>query len=97
MRLTAYAEARIFLFMPEVGLVGSLKIVIFNRDHLPVHVHVRSQDGKKNLARIEVRTGRVIDGSLSRPDLKRVRAWLRENEAMLIAAWNRCEGQKEER
>jgi uncharacterized protein (DUF885 family) len=62
------------------------RIVIRTRDHNPPHVHVFHGDCS---AKIEIETQIVVESiGFSRSDMRRIVAFLKEREDLLLEAWN---------
>ncbi len=62
-------------------------VIIHTDDHKPAHVHV-IKGGDEVL--IELVTWRIIENHrFNQRELRRIRKLLRENEALLVAAWSR--------
>lgn len=53
---------------------NGVKIEVYSRDHLPVHIHAEYE------ALINIRTGEVFEGSLPAKKLRFVQDWLSEGD-----------------
>jgi len=73
--------------MTTLHTIGTLKIAIYARDHLPPHLHVVDVDVEWRFTL----TGMVMsaEGRLSRKQLRAVEAWIAGNAAFLQAEWIR--------
>jgi len=56
---------------------GGVKIEIYSREHLPVHVHAKYAEYE---ALVNVRTGEVFEGSLPARKLRMVLDWLSKGD-----------------
>ncbi|MCC6806894.1 MAG: DUF4160 domain-containing protein [Deltaproteobacteria bacterium] len=73
--------------MPRIATLNDIAIYIYGDDHNPPHVHAISGDHE---ALIEISSLRVI-GDLPTRKLARVLAWMRTNQATLVAEWRRIQ------
>ena len=75
--------------MPELSRFYGIIITIYYRDHSPPHIH--ATHGKLSdpewTAEVAFRDGRILEGYVPRPSLKKVREWLRLHQAELEVAW----------
>ena len=72
--------------MPTVLFVFGLRFFFYSEEHLPIHIHVQSGDGK---AKIDVETVEVLKNSGVKPnDLKRAKEIVRLFKDDIIDAWN---------
>ena len=71
--------------MPRVATIFGVAIYIYEGDHGLPHFHARYQ-GKA--AKIEIATLKLVAGSLPRARLRDVRAWAKQNQALLTAKWD---------
>lgn len=60
---------------PLLISIDGVRIEIYSRDHLPVHIHARYAEDE---ALVHIRTSEVIKGSLPPKKLKIVQDWLAE-------------------
>ena len=70
--------------MPTISLFYGIIIEMFYNEHLPPHFHARHNEHR---AVIEIASGDVLEGELSRRDLRLVEAWLELNRESLMANW----------
>ena len=70
--------------MPTVHTIGGLKIRIYFGDHDAPHIHVF--DGGLE-ARVEIATGRHMEGEIKSTSLRKVAAWLAANRAAVLATF----------
>lgn len=78
--------------MPTILELFGLSFLIYTRDHLPPHVHVRSQDGE---ARFQVTKEEVtlIENRHMKPkDLKLAESILEENKEYVVEQWVKIHG-----
>lgn len=71
--------------MPRVGTFAGIALFIYAGDHNPPHVHAYYGEFS---AQIVIETANVLDGYLPSNKLKAARAWVRENQVMLMQVWN---------
>lgn len=70
--------------MPVVARVAGTTIEFYADEHPPPHFHARRAEF---VAQIEIRTGRVMAGSLPPASLSRVLSWAAPRQDRLMAAW----------
>ena len=70
--------------MPTVVEVDGVRIVIYPNDHPPPHIHAW-KDGRQ--VKIEIETGRVMEGGLDRRSMRKVQRWTALNGDLLMMAW----------
>ena len=72
--------------MPTILFLFGLRFYFYSEEHLPIHVHVESGDGK---AKINVETAEVIENKGLKPkDLKRAVEAVRLYKEDIINSWN---------
>lgn len=72
--------------MPTLLYLFGLRFFFYSDEHLPIHVHVQSSDGK---AKINVETGLVMENNGLKPkDLSRAIGAVRQYREDFINAWN---------
>ncbi len=75
--------------MPEAGRIGSLIFYIYcelgERHHLP---HVNVVYGRER-ANIEIKTGKLLSGSLPPRQMRVARKMVEKNNEKLLAMWNK--------
>ena len=72
--------------MPTILFLFGLRFYFYSEEHLPIHVHVESGDGK---AKIDVETAVVIENKGLKPkDLKRAVEAVRLYKEDIINSWN---------
>lgn len=72
--------------MPTLLFIFGLRFFFYSEEHLPIHVHVQSSDGK---AKIDVLTGDVLENNGLKPrDLKKAEDAVRLYREDFIKAWN---------
>ena len=72
--------------MPTILFLFGLRFYFYSEEHLPIHVHLESGDGK---AKIDVGTAEVIENKGLKPkDLKRAVEAVRLYKEDIINSWN---------
>ncbi|WP_322515076.1 DUF4160 domain-containing protein [Rhodopseudomonas palustris] len=74
--------------MPVIAKVDGVKIEFYPDEHPPPHFHARYAE---YVAQIEIRTGKVLRGSLPPAKLGRVLAWTAGHYMGLMNAWTAVE------
>lgn len=78
--------------MPVISLFYGIIVEMFYNEHIPPHFHARHGEDR---AVIDIASGDVLEGELSRRDLRLVEAWLELNRESLMANWQlACEGRE---
>ena len=73
--------------MPTVLRSGAYQFIIFTADHPPVHIHVR---GSGHLAKVRLDPIEIErSGGFNQGDLTKIVDIIRENQALLLAEWDR--------
>lgn len=74
--------------MPTLVIIEGIKIMMFERDHEPPHVHIITADAA---AIWDIRYGRQIAlrGRLTRRETRMITDWIETNRDDLLALWNR--------
>ncbi|MCH7943237.1 MAG: DUF4160 domain-containing protein [Proteobacteria bacterium] len=70
--------------MPVIHDQGSYRIIIWPREHGEPHVHVYAA---KFSAKVAIKDGRLIVGTLPAPQRRRVLRWIAANRDMLARRW----------
>jgi len=73
--------------MPRISSFYGIVIEMYYGDHFPAHFHARYGD---QAAKIEIATGEILAGFLSRRALRLVREWAEQHRAELEANWQRA-------
>ena len=68
--------------MPVISLFYGIIVEMFYNEHIPPHFHARHGEDR---AVIDIASGDVLEGELSRRDLRLVEAWLELNRESLMA------------
>ena len=72
--------------MPTVLFVFGLRFYFYSDEHLPIHIHVKSGDGK---AKINVNTLEIMENSGIKPsDLKKAIDLVRQYQDDIVKSWN---------
>ena len=71
--------------MPTIMYLFGLRFFFYSEEHLPIHVHVQSGDGK---AKIDVETHEVLENKGVKPaDLKKAVDAVKQYQADIRQAW----------
>ncbi|MBQ2150154.1 MAG: DUF4160 domain-containing protein [Bacteroidales bacterium] len=71
--------------MPTILFLFGLRFFFYSEEHLPIHIHVQSGDGR---AKIDVITGEILDNKGVKPkDLKRAVETVQLYQDEIIKAW----------
>ena len=71
--------------MPTILFLFGLRFFFYSEEHLPIHIHVQSGDGR---AKIDVITGEILDNKGVKPkDLKRAVETVLLYQDEIIKAW----------
>lgn len=70
--------------MPTIALVSGVRIIIYPKDHLPPHLHVKFAEHE---AMISIVTGDILEGSIPPAKLKAVREWLAKRREQVAYVW----------
>lgn len=73
------------LRMPTIVRLSSCTITMYAADHQPPHFHVRMRNGREAL--VEIRSLRVLSGSVRPRELDEAIEWAAVNTRVLIARW----------
>ncbi len=74
--------------MPSISTFYGIVIYMYWADHPPPHIHA-IYGGEEAL--IEIASGRIIAGALSRRTLRLVREWIGLRQPELLENWRRAE------
>lgn len=78
--------------MPTILQLFGLAFLIFTRDHLPPHVHVRGHDGEAKF-RVTLDEVTLIENRGLKPkDLKLAESILEENKEFVVNQWTKIHG-----
>jgi len=70
--------------MPQISQFYGIVIAMFFNDHVPPHFHAYYGSDE---ATINIETGEIIDGELSKRALRLVRQWAKAHRSELRANW----------
>jgi hypothetical protein len=70
--------------MPVVANIDGITIEFYPAEHPPPHFHARYAEF---IAQIEIRSGKVIRGSLPPAQMRKVERWASRRIDQLMAAW----------
>lgn len=62
--------------MPVIDVIDGIRIKIYNRDHLPAHIHAMYNEYE---AVIDIADGRIIAGYLPDSQMRKVITWLSDH------------------
>ena len=72
--------------MPTVLRIEGFRFFFFSDEHAPSHIHIEKGDG---YARIEIESVKITDSyNLNSKELKKLCILVKENNEILIKAWN---------
>jgi hypothetical protein len=72
--------------MPTVLRIEGFRFFFFSDEHTPSHIHIEKGDG---YARIEIESVKITDSyNLNSKELKKLCILVKENNKILIKAWN---------
>ena len=74
--------------MPEILRIFGLRFYFYSREHEPMHVHVKSADGKAKFDILPDGIVLVYNKGLKLKDIKCAEMVLEENKDLAIAKWN---------
>jgi Domain of unknown function (DUF4160) len=74
--------------VPVVAMVDGVKIEFYPDEHPPPHFHARYAEF---VAQIDIRTSKILRGSLPPAKINRVLAWAAGHRAELMDAWSAVE------
>ena len=74
--------------MPTVAVIDGIRIQIYWDEHPPPHFHV---EWAEHQAVIDIDRLEIVEGSLPRPQLRKVMAWAEPRRIQLHAAWMACQ------
>ncbi len=73
--------------MPEILRIFGLRFYFYSREHEPMHVHVKSVDGK---AKFDIRLDEIVlvyNKGMKPKDIKCAEMVLEENRELAISKW----------
>jgi hypothetical protein len=70
--------------MPVVAILDGVTIEFYPAEHPPPHFHARYAE---HIAQIEIRSGKVLRGSLPPAQLRKVKSWASARIGPLMEAW----------
>jgi hypothetical protein len=71
--------------MPIIGIIDGIRIKIYNRDHLPPHIHAVYNEFE---AVIAIENNRIIAGYLPEDQLRKVINWLSQHKVQAQKIFN---------
>lgn len=73
--------------MPRISSFYGIVITMYYGDHPPPHFHARYGE---QAAKVEIATGEILAGSLSKRALRLVREWVEQHRDELEVNWQRA-------
>lgn len=81
--------------MPEIFRFFGIRFFYFSNDHLPIHVHVKNQDGT---AKFEIKPVRLLESKgIKSKELSIAEDIIKENEDLIEAHWKNYFGDNSEK
>lgn len=74
--------------MPEIFRIFGLRFYFYSREHEPMHVHVKSADGKAKFDILPDGIVLVYNKGMKPKDIKCAEMVLEENKELAISKWN---------
>jgi len=74
--------------VPTVALFDGIRILMYLKDHVPPHFHVRKAEQK---VAIEIGSGNLMEGRLDRGTMRKVQAWRFLNISAFYQVWTFCQ------
>jgi hypothetical protein len=74
--------------MPEILRMFGMRFFFYSREHEPIHVHVKSADGKAKFDILPEGIVLVKNEGLKPKDIKAAEMVLEENKELAIEKWN---------
>lgn len=74
--------------MPEILRIFGLRFYFYSREHEPMHVHVKSADGKAKFDILPEGIVLVKNTGMKAKDIKCAEMILEENKELAISKWN---------
>ncbi len=73
--------------MPTLLIIFGIRFYFYSREHLPIHVHIETGDGKAKFE-IEADVKLVENKGVKIKDIKLAEAILEENRENFVNEWN---------
>lgn len=73
--------------MPEILRMFGMRFYFYSREHEPIHVHVKNEEGKAKFEITEDSVILVYNRGLKNKDLRATEMVLEENRELAIAKW----------
>jgi hypothetical protein len=77
--------------MPQISSFYGVVICMYFDDHAPPHFHAEAAE---HSAKVEIASGEICEGSLTRRDARLVREWANLHRAELEDNWSRARDEK---
>lgn len=74
--------------MPEILRIFGLRFYFYPREHEPMHVHVKSADGRAKFEILPDRISLVNNIGMKQKDIKCAEMVLEENRELAISKWH---------
>lgn len=73
--------------MPTLLIIFGIRFYFYSREHLPIHVHIETGDGKAKFE-IETEVKLVENNGVKTKDVRLAEAILEENRENFVNEWN---------
>ena len=73
--------------MPTVAIIDGIKINLYYDEHPPAHFHAEYAE---HVAMIDLDSLEILEGTLPRPQYRKVATWAESRKEELLDAWIRC-------
>jgi hypothetical protein len=80
------------MIMPTIFYALGIYFRFYTREHEPIHVHIRTSDGKAKYV-IDPETKLVKNDGVKPKDLKHAEAIIEENREMFMEEWKKTFGE----
>lgn len=77
--------------MPEILRLFGLKFYVYTRDHMPPHVHVKSQDGEAKF-QVADEVTLIANVGMKPKDVKLAESIIEDNKDNITNAWTLIHG-----
>lgn len=78
--------------VPRIAYFQEISIFMYHSEHFPPHFHAEYQGA---IAQVRITDGRLITGSLPRPQRRQIRDWTRAHTEALLLNWARARRHEE--
>lgn len=74
--------------MPTLLIIFGIRFYFYSREHLPIHVHIETGDGKAKFE-IEEQVKLIENKGVKTKDIRLAEAILEENRENFVNEWNK--------